>query len=280
MPELPEVEVMCKRLQQWKQWRITDIAIDERMSAAAALRYLPGDEFRFLIDQTITGVFRRGKFLIFMLSGDNALLCHNAMSGYWDDDRSPWTFDYVEAKRNPTTRDVRVMLRVAQADHGYPLEQCLQFHDARKFGSLRLVTAEQLARKLSQLGPDAIDTTCSYEARAMTDAEFAAEAISRDTPIKELLMEQSIVAGIGNIYATEACWDARVAPWRLSSSLTELALAHVFQCAQDQLREAINTTLDYSRLNVYRRKRCTCGGTIISSKDKGRTTYWCPRCQS
>ena len=111
MPEMPEVETMVQRLQNWRGWRITDVKIDARMSAKAAKKFLPGDEYNSVIGQAVVDVYRRGKFIIFMTSS-GAILAHNAMSGYWDMLEDPWTFDYVEGDRTSKDTDVRVMFKL------------------------------------------------------------------------------------------------------------------------------------------------------------------------
>ncbi len=281
MPEMPEVETMVGRLQRWVGCSVVKTEVND-----ATGRYLSDDECAVIAGQRIGGVFRRGKFIVFMLDR-GALLCHNAMSGYWDDTDDPWTFDYVEGKRDPSESDVRVRIMVhrtstdpdGQEWAGRPYG--LRFHDARKFGSLRYVKPEELAQKLSRLGPEADHTTWMYEpAELMTPEKFVVTLEGSGKPVKELLMEQSKIAGVGNIYASEACWHALIHPLRPASTLEEEEQLALFLSVRSVLRQALERRLDYSGLKIYRREKCPrCGDKTATQKLKGRTTYWCQRCQ-
>jgi len=277
MPEMPEVETMVRRLQSWKGWRITDVKVDVRMSSKAAKKFLPGDEYNSVIGQGIVDVYRRGKFIIFMTSS-GAILAHNAMSGYWDMLEDPWTFDYVEGQRASTDADVRVMFKLEM----FGEQKTLRFHDARMFGSVRYMDPTQLAVKLSKLGPEADHTMSLYEpVQVLTSEHFNALCTGHYKSVKELLMNQDKIAGIGNIYASEACWFAGVDPHRTSDSLTGVERNRLFLGIRSVLRQALERRLDYGGLKVYRRKQCqNCESPIITDKIKGRSTYWCARCQN
>lgn len=277
MPEMPEVETMVQRLQSWKGWRITDVEIDARMSSKAAKKFLPGDEYNSVIGQSIIDVFRRGKFIVFMTSS-GAILAHNAMSGYWDMLEDPWTFDYVEGQRASTGADVRVVFKL----ECFGEEKTLRFHDARMFGSVRFMDPTQLAQKLSKLGPEADHTPNLYEpVQVLTNEHFNALCSEHQKSIKELLMNQDKIAGVGNIYAAEACWLAQIDPHRESDSLRVEECNALFLAVRSVLRQALERRLDYGGLKVYRRERCErCDHPISADKIKGRSTYWCFRCQN
>lgn len=275
MPELPEVETMVHRLQEWVGSRIDDIVIDPRMSLKAAKKYLPGDEYNDTIGQAITGVYRRGKFIVFTTSS-GALLAHNAMSGYWDSADRPWTFDYVEGARVSSDNDVRVIFTLERGGELYKL----RFHDARMFGSIRYVDPSQLAEKLSELGPDALHTKHLYEPRVADGSYFYDVCQKSKKPIKEILMDQGKLAGVGNIYAAEALFHTEISPFKPANELTRLDANGVFAAAQVVMANALVRKLDYAGLRVYRKKRCDKCDTEISSGDlKGRTTWWCSQCQ-
>lgn len=273
---------MCSRLQPYIGWRIAVTTLDQR--AVHLDRYLPGAELPDHLGQIITGVFRRGKHLVIALER-GALLCHNAMSGYWDTFERPWSFDYVEGKRLSKESDVRVAIMIeapGELQDGSSTRM-LRFHDARKFGSLRYVTPEQLAEKLSRLGPDALRTPCLYEPTATMTAEQFAATFSAGRasghPIKAALMEQDMIAGAGNIYAAEACWLAKIDPRRKGETLGEQELRLLFSSVRLVLQSALDRKLDYGGLNIYRRKKCGCGAETKTEKLVGRTTTWCPACQ-
>jgi formamidopyrimidine-DNA glycosylase len=267
MPEMPEVETMVSRLQKYVGQDVWYVAPADGEDPD---RYADRD---FAPPQKLGGVFRRGKFMVFMLE-DCALLCHNAMSGYWDELDDPWTFDYVEGKRKSSETDIRALVNVGTS--------LLQFHDARKFGSLRVVSPEELATKLSALGPEAASSKHLYEPTAViTEAQFAA-AMNRGKKkaVKEVLMSQEKIAGVGNIYAAEACWAAKVDPFRLASSLSPTETTDLFCAVRSVMEGAIERSLNYDGLKIYRRKECPLDKTPVkTAKLKGRATYWCPACQ-
>ncbi len=235
-------------------------------------RYLPGPEASEANGQRIRGVFRRGKFMVFMLER-GGLLCHNAMSGYWDTECDPWAFDYVEGARIPTETDVRVRLYVGEG-------VVLRFHDARKFGSLRYVSPEQLAEKLTALGPEVLAGAHLYEPTEIADVDKFGAALAHKFPVKALLMEQKRLAGLGNIYAAEACWKAGVDPNRPGIALSEQDQVNLFLASRDVLSDALARKLDYGGLKIYRREVCpNCRMTVKSETLRGRSTYWCPSCQ-
>jgi formamidopyrimidine-DNA glycosylase len=271
LPELPEVETMVQKLRKW-------------LPEGSYISYASQCDPRYLkelgdlksVDGKVRAVYRRGKFIIFDMDR-GTLVCHNAMSGFWDVDYDPWTFDYVEGKRTSSEKDVRVELRVKHLGKDFKL----RFHDARKFGSLRFSDWE--FPMLDKLGPEAIETPCTLPNKLgkwnIIDLGIACD--SKRT-IKEILMDQENVAGIGNIYANEALWYARVNPWTTGEKLVRDhdLLQKVHGSAVYVLQRALNFDLWYGALSVYRRKECKiCGSGIIAEKIKGRGTYRCPRCQ-
>jgi formamidopyrimidine-DNA glycosylase len=268
---------MAERLQEWKGWRIEDVMVDTGLSPAASKRYLPGDEYNSVLGQAIQDVCRRGKYLVFVTSS-GALLCHNAMSGYWDSALEPWTFDYVEGKRVSSSKDIRVGLTLECGT----IQRTLYFHDTRKFGSLHFVDPTTLAQKLSKLGPDAMQTPRMYEHRWMHPEDMVRVFRSPKT-VKEILMDQTKIAGVGNIYASEACWYAGISPFRVANTLPEIgstSVLRVFLSVRSALYIALKRKLDYKGLMVYRQKECrVCKGPIRSQELKGRNTFWCPKCQ-
>ena len=230
--------------------------------------------------QELRGVYRRGKFMVFMLD-DCAILAHNAMSGYWDEVNEPWTFDYVEGRRSSKESDVRVLIELKSNTSGQT--HFLQFHDARKFGQLHIVSPEDLAAKLSTIGPEVTSSKHLYEPSSVIDEAGFVELIMKSKkPVKEVLMDQNKIAGLGNIYAAEACWAARTDPFRAGNTMTVGGSAQLYHACVGVLDAALERGLDYGGLKVYRRKTCAMCDPIReikSAKLKGRTTYWCPSCQ-
>lgn len=277
MPEMPEVEVMVDRLQKYSGMTIHSVSVLE----GATDRYLPGEERLHLVGQKIYGVFRRGKFMIFVLDR-GALLCHNAMSGYWDSLDEPWTFDYVEGEREAGEGDVRVKIVVSHPEAQLATAQCLRFHDSRKFGQLRYMDPDALAKKLDDLGPEMVNSQYAYQPCEVIDQERFVKMFQRGKkPIKASLMEQKNVTGLGNIYAAEALHMAGVDPHKKGRDCTNEELMRLFTSCQVALNNALDRKLDYSKLSIYRRSNCSkCGAATLSDDTiGGRTTYYCGVCQ-
>lgn len=273
MPELPEVEKMTSKMSIW--------GINGRISKIEVLR---GDYFSHgtsvcAVGQRIKDCYRAGKYMIFPLDR-GTIVCHNAMSGYWDTEVEPWTFDYVEGKREATQKDVRVKIHI---DDGPGREMpTLQFHDSRLFGSLTYFDCfPQELPILRKLGPEAIPTKQMFPGRPVFHILDSAVLLSHKKPIKQLLLEQERIAGVGNIYAAEALWLARIHPARPGVSLNGAEHQKLTEAIQCVLTTAMVKDLRYDEyLNVYRRKNCvSCGKEIQKIDIAKRTTYFCVHCQ-
>jgi len=152
--------------------------------------------------------------------------------------------------------------------------------EAVQFGgpTLRLLTAERLRRdpQLSGLGPDVLAADFDPEAVA------AALRAEPERTIGDALLDQRRLAGVGNIFKSEACFAARVDPWSPVGRLSDEQLVAVLRAAREQMREAVES--GRKTFAVYRRRGpCpVCGGRVASrgQGDANRTTYWCPRCQA
>lgn len=151
--------------------------------------------------------------------------------------------------------------------------------EAVQFGgpTLRLLTAERVRRdpQLSSLGPDVLAPDFDPE------SVIVAMRAGPPRPIGEALLDQRLLAGVGNIFKSEACFAARVDPWRSLGDLSDAELRAVLRAAQEQMRDAVES--GRKTFSVYRRRGpCpVCGGRVASGGqgDANRTTYWCPRCQ-
>jgi endonuclease-8 len=204
----------------------------------------------------LDGAEARGKHLLF---GDLVLHSHLGMSGAWD------IYPLGAAWRRPRASAWVVLEGEAQ--------------DAVQFGgpTLRVVSTRRLRRdpQLARLGPDIL----------APDFDPAAVATAMRTDpargIGTALLDQRLVSGIGNIFKSEACFAARVDPWRAVGELSDAELLAVLESARDRMLHAVASGRD--RPAVYRRRRpCPrCGGPISSrgQGDAARTTYWCPSCQ-
>ena len=191
MPELPEVETIKNELMPYVVGRrITDVTLFWE----GIVRQTPVEDFcSRLVGQRITGLSRKGKYLLFGLSSDEILVIHLKMTG--------------SLLLKSALADGRFIRAVIYLDDGTEL----YFRDPRKFGAMWLVGDEQTIA--DKLGPEPLE------------ADFTAEVLEerlrgRVAPIKALLLDQAFVAGIGNMYADEALFAARIHPLRKGGSLS------------------------------------------------------------
>lgn len=251
------------------------------VSSVEVLRgdYLSHGESKLLVGQKIRECYRAGKYMLFPLD-KGTMVCHNAMSGYWDCEVDPWTFDYVEGKRSSTLTDVRVKIHLSDGK-GRPIPS-LHFHDSRLFGSLRYFDcASDKVPVIINLGAEAIITKHMLPGRPVFNVLDSVVLLSDDKPIKELLMRQERIAGVGNIYAVEALWRARIHPNRSGRSLTSDDHYRLLESLREVMCTALVKGLDYSQyLHVYRKKTCSrCGEKIDKIHISQRSTYFCAGCQ-
>lgn len=267
MPELPEVELIRRKLVGWldKTCVIFDAEVVRQNG-----KYLPGNEIDSLKSCVICDITRKGKLLTFELGLGGKIVCHNAMSGYWDVDDDPWTFDYVEGKRSSKESDVRIKFFLGEPG-GEKYTRILRFHDARLFGSVRFYESGSDAPSLNRLGPDALEE--------LTLDQLDRICQSSCRPIKQVLMDQRKISGIGNIYASEILWRTSLRPDLPARQLFGPP-ERLYLNIRSVLQEALDRNVDYKSLSVYRRKYCPeCGGVIKKIEIVKRSTYMCERCQ-
>lgn len=267
---MPEVETVRRELEPWLSGR--RVVSAERL-APAGPKYA---DLERASGQTIQAVTRRGKFMLLPLSGGDELIIHLGMTGVV----SP-------GHRQGGGPHLRVRLRL---DGGEP--DTLEFHDPRRFGRFLVVRSQeyQTLPTLAALGPEPLGDD-------FTDAGFAAALARSRAPIKTYLLSQRPVAGVGNIYADEALWRARVHPLASANSLSRVQTAVLRVAIRDVLAASIaanGTTLrDYRTpagasgefegyLDVYGRggSECrSCGAVLVKSVVGQRGTVHCPVCQ-
>lgn len=256
MPELPEVERAVRAIRS----RVDGRAIAEvRVLHPALARRLPPRHRRALRGDRIIGVDRRGKHQLFRLQSGRTLHVHFRMTGWWQFGRP----------RDALPEHARAV--IAFRDGTW-----LAFEDPRALGSIALY--ERDVEPSLGLGPEPFD-------RALTPARFRMLLAPRRTPIKPALLDQRMIAGLGNIYAAEALWRARISPFAESSRLSMARVSRLLAAVRAVLRGASGARhLDAEqRFAVYDRlgRPCRrCGAAIQSVGQAGRTTYYCPRCQS
>ena len=277
MPELPEVEVMRRDLDKEVLGR--KIKSVEVTGARSIRRHRNRKEFiDALTGHKFTGVQRRGKYLVLRLDGGDALVVHLGMSGQ---------LLRVKTAREKAPKHTHVVITFQQGG-------LLRFVDPRTFGEM-FVTAydgiEQQVDELAHIGVDPLEQPISW-------TDFGRMLAARSTRLKALLMDQTFIAGIGNIYADEALFSAGIHPGLLARRLTTDLAMRLAQEIRRTLHEAIDaggsTLRDYvdatgrtgsfqESHRVYGRGRqpcLRCRSTLRSAPLSGRTTTWCPTCQS
>jgi formamidopyrimidine-DNA glycosylase len=261
MPELPEVQTVVNDLNAAGLAGATITAAHIFWPRIVATPASP--KFCAQIKgQTIQTIWRRAKYLVFDLTNDQYLLIHLRMSG-----RLQMVAADVERAKHE-----HAILDVQKPDQEEGRWQ-LRFHDTRKFGRLYLV--EDLARVLGKLGPEPLE-------REFTEKFLAENLRARRRQLKPLLLDQTFVAGLGNIYVDEALWDARLHPCRLADTVTEPEAHALHRAIRKVLRRGIanfGTTLGSGQANFYSIGRRT-GNNREQLQVFRRTASPCPRCQT
>jgi formamidopyrimidine-DNA glycosylase len=282
MPELPEVESLRRILARSARGRTIVAA---KVTEARLRRPVARDFSAALAGRTIEGLARRAKYLIVRLSGGEAMVVHLGMSGTLTH-RGPR--DEVQADEGDGPID-------PAHDHvEFTLDDTsrLVYNDPRRFGLMKLVASGDLdaIEELRSLGPEPLGPGFNAD-------YLARKAAGRRVAIKNLLMDQRVVAGIGNIYAAEILFRAGVRPTRRAGRLSRAEIGRIAAAAPRVLREAIGsrgTTFrsyrdsrgrpgNFSRrLRVYGRETepCyTCSTPIRNVTVGQRASFFCPRCQ-
>jgi formamidopyrimidine-DNA glycosylase len=261
MPELPDVETLARRIhRRVRGTRIRAV----RLLTPSTVRHPDSAAFqRRLRGRRIMAVSRRGKYLLFALSGDLTVAVHLRMTGDFELTRP-------DAPLSPHTR---VIFKAEGID--------LRFTDLRRFGHMDLLTPAQRAQfpGLRTLGIEPLDA-------AFTSARFRELIGRRRLGVKALLLRQDLIAGIGNLYADEILWQARLHPSRTTDTLTPREVARLHRMIRVVLGRAVRHLSRYGRpvgafLDVRERNgHCPRGhGPLLVARIAGRTTYFCPRCQ-
>lgn len=269
MPELPEVEVVKQQLQPC----VNKHVVDSSRSGKSLRDPIP--QVSRILGQRLSSIGRRGKYLVFVLEED-CIISHMGMSGSWRIDTN------------------RLSCECHKNDHfAMHLHDgwCLIYNDPRRFGNIWLVenTPEGLGSVLSALGPEPL--TQGWEALVLLSS------LPPRKRVKDALLDQHIVAGIGNIYASEILFRSGVDPFRTGKSISLQEAEKMVTETRNVLQEAIlnggSTIHSFKNaegssgrmqnlLAVYKRtgKPCVqCGTHICERSQSGRMTFWCPTCQ-
>jgi formamidopyrimidine-DNA glycosylase len=269
MPELPEVETTVRGLAPVLEGQVIERVTLRRGDLR---RPFPEGLGQRLTGARVTGLARRAKYGLVETDRGDTLVFHLGMSGRWRIDPE----------------------ELGKHDH-FVLETArhrLALNDARRFGSIDLVPTAALGEwpAFKALGPEPLGAD-------FTAAHLGAVFKDRRAPVKALLLDQRVVAGLGNIYVCEALYLARIAPTRAAGTITRPRLAKLVEAVREVLEAAIraggSTLRDYARPDgelgyfakqwrVYGREGepCACGGLVERRVDGGRSTFWCPKCQT
>lgn len=290
MPELPEVETIRRDLDVLIGQKISALDILDAKTASPSAAFLK----RALMGKKLLKIERRGKLLIFVFSADQFLLIHLKMTGqliFQSKKRriagghslAEGSFEKAVGGKLPN--------KYTRAIFSFSDGGQLFFNDLRKFGYLKLVNAQELKNILAKnYGPEPLTPEFSL-------ARFQEIIKNRKTKIKAVLLNQKLIAGLGNIYVDEALFAAGIRPTRLASSLKKEELEKLYKAINRLIKKALEyrgTTFsnyvdsrgkkgNFSRfLKVYGRQKeacLVCKTKIVKVKLAGRGTTYCPHCQ-
>lgn len=271
MPELPEVETIRRDLEPLVTGRsITAVDVDPatiQLLAGAPIEVLRAN----LVGRSVTGLGRRGKYLMFSLDDGRVFVVHLRMTG-----RLVW--------RERAAPPEQWQRGVIELDDGHDL----RWSDLRKFGTWRI--HESAAEVIDKLGPEPIDDS-------LTLSKFRQRLAGRTAPVKAVLLDQRRFAGLGNIYVDEALFEARIRPDTPAGEVSPQAAKRLFASSRAVLERGIENRgasfkdyvdgqgqqgTQHMHVQVFRRtgKPCyACGSIIVRTVVGGRSTHFCPRCQ-
>jgi formamidopyrimidine-DNA glycosylase len=264
VPELPEVEQTVRELRPVLEGATINRVVVRRRRLR---RLLPRDFEARLEGTTVRALGRRGKYLVAALSSGETLVMHLGMSG---------SFEVWTSNAPPPGKHDHVLFQLGSG-------ATVVFNDPRRFGSMQIHSGHG-DPLLGLLGPEPLDS--AFDARAL-----ATSLCRRRTTLKAALCDQRVVAGLGNIYVSEALYRARLSPRRRCGTLVtpaggpRPALRRLARAIRETLTDALaGTGEDDGRFRVYGRdglrcRRRGCPGRIRRIVQGGRSTFFCPVCQ-
>ncbi len=286
MPELPEVETVRRGL---SELIIGKVVASEIHDTEKGFPNAPADVKEFLVGARVTAVRRRAKVLMIDLSTNYSLVIHLKMTGqlvFVGETRFGAGHPNDSLVNELPDKSTRVTLVLTDGSS-------LFFNDQRKFGWMRLMPTVEIPNTafMQKVGPEPLSSE-------FTAKEFMQRLARRPrTNIKAALLDQSVIAGVGNIYADESLWGAKIHPTRLVISLSEQEMTLLYHELRDVMNLAVEkggssnhtyvnaegkkgSYMDFAR--VFRREGLTCprcGATIEKTRVAGRGTHTCPVCQ-
>lgn len=273
MPELPEVETVCRGLAE----HLTGRKIEHVVARRRDFRVPLPDNFEVAItNRKITGITRRAKYVLMHLDDGQVFIAHLGMSG---------SLVLHDKKPENYRKHDHVIIEFA------PYKMMI-FHDTRRFGLMALATEQTLAgdKLFAGLGKEPFDPEM--------DADFFYKTLqTAKAPVKSVIMDQRKIVGVGNIYACEALFRSHINPARLANMVTKKEAASLIENIKQVLEESIksggSTLRDYVRssgdtgyfqhnFSVYARKGqpcVVCNEKVLAIRQAGRSTFFCASCQ-
>ncbi len=287
MPELPEVQTTVNGLSKkilnrtfvdvWSDWKKTVKK--------------PGDFEQFkkeITSKKIKIIWRRAKNIIFDLSGGDSLLVHQKMTGHllvgkWILKDNIWKPEKGGPLNDPYNRFLHIIFFL---DNGL----MLALSDVRKFAKIELWKTEELLKEFEKIGPEPLDKSFNFK-------KFLEIFRNKHGKVKQVIMDPGVIAGIGNIYASEALWQAKIHPEKNVLRLKEKELKSLYEGIKKVLTLGVKlggeSFSDYrkpdgtkgefdSERRVYKREgqKChRCGTKIERIKVAQRSAFFCPKCQ-
>ena len=288
MPELPEVEVVKRSLEK----KILNLIIQKVKINDSKLRYNVNKEKIYkLKGKKVEKIYRRSKFLIFQLTGKTFMLVHLGMTG---------KFFFIDNKNNKFKTSFYYFLNYKK-DRKYDRvtfilnnKQKLIYNDVRKFGFIKIYNYNLITKSkhLSQLGPEPLEKNWNY-------LYLKKYVIGRKRSIKNILMDQKCVSGLGNIYVNEILFRSGIQPTRMVNKLKNFEIEKIIKFSKKILKNSIkfggSSIKDFSSINgkkgnfqqnfkVYGRKdqicsNSDCNSYIIKLNLSNRASFYCPKCQ-
>jgi formamidopyrimidine-DNA glycosylase len=277
MPELPEVELVKRQL-------VESLELPQKILKIEFSRFdlrnpMPRNQKHLIQNQVIVALERRAKYILFKLASGDTLVTHLGMTGSWrfaGTNESPQKHDHVVIQLEPRPPSESVINLI--------------YKDPRRFGFFEFCKNNQQSALLKNLGPEPLNSEFS-------GAYFYAKLKSFKSPIKSLIMNSKIVVGVGNIYASEALFAAKISPFRQPLRMTKQQAEDLVQAIKNILKQSLlfggSSIDDYKHVSgksgefqnlhqVYSREGLGCKVCERNIKKKtlaGRSTYWCPNCQ-
>ena len=288
MPELPEVEVVKRSLER----KIQNLDIKKVIINETNLRYrINPNDLSKLKGLKIKKITRRSKFLLFHFKNSIIMLAHLGMTGKFffvsQNNRKSKTSFYYNLNEKKDNIHNRVIFH-------FKGRQKLIYNDVRKFGFLKFYNEKNYNNSLhlKRLGPEPLSKNFNFK-------YFKHYIKNKNRPVKNLLMDQTFISGLGNIYANEILFSSKIKPIRKAKNLKDLEIKRMLKITKNVLKKSImeggSSVKNFSSLNgkkgsfqqkfnVYGKqgKNCSnadCKKRIIKIKISNRATFFCPACQ-